>query len=319
MRCGQATAAYEANGHGAGCYSGDSGCTIGGTVAAGHDDRSGRISFASLEIETLHGDPAQTLRDSMVPGTPVTRYERDWRMGQWRQEGRYVFGRIGFQRPGGVAELWDESINDFREQVIPAGQTSPFAVNVETLRVAFQLRSGWIRPTTFTGALQALLNEASNLAIWRVRHEVVKIPWERWRAEVSRVTRLEFRLKRPNPNYTDREFVERLVEDTQAGLVALRLAAREDAPGGIDLDTDIIRQAIDHTQRGYGTLRARGEGSVTTEGGERVRPDREGTTQWESTEEGVAPVREVSVDPDTGDAGYDALKRELEGEPNQDE
>jgi hypothetical protein len=87
-------------------------------------------------------------------------------MGQVRIEGLSIVGRIGFEAAN-MVELWDEAARDFREETLRAGLTSPFAIDPAKMRVAFQLRSGAIRVRSFTGALQALMNEVS-VERWRV-------------------------------------------------------------------------------------------------------------------------------------------------------
>lgn len=270
-----------------------------------------RIAFGSVELLSPPIDDggaspitdryARALRESLVPGTSATRYNREWRMGQWREVSGAVLGRIGFEAVGGVAEVWDDAANDFREQRLPAGTTAPFAVELISNRVAFQIRPGVIERGTFTGALQALLNTTSDVTRWRVSPEVYEVPWDRFVAEVERIVRLDVRLDRPNPNYHGRENVEELIEGTAARMLRMIWEAPEDDLGGIAIDDDFIIEAIEHA-REYGDYRAIGEAVV---GGERRR------VQWRSEAEGVRPERRVSADPVTREAKFEEMRREL--------
>jgi hypothetical protein len=148
------------------------------------------------------------------------------------------------------------------------GRTSPFAINLPTARVAFQLRGSQIRPRTFTGAFQALLNEASPLYRWRVTEEIAQIPWPEWTASVQRITELRFRLLRPNPNYADRELVEKLIEEGNAEMLRMVLEADDDNLEGLDINSDFVEEAINHVQAGYGNYASYGE---VVEDGEHCR------------------------------------------------
>jgi len=269
-----------------------------------------RVQFARVVAVTLPpANLADALRDAIVPGTSASRYERLWLMGQFEEEDGYLFGRIGFQGAG-TTELWNEQKKDFEEAQFPAGTTSPFALRVGTGELAFQRRPGTIRPTSFTGALQALMNEVSDYTRWRVEQETKAVPWPDWATSVDRVTELRFHLERPNPNYKDRERVKQIIEGANARVANLVLKASDDDLQGLDLDDEIVKQAIDHATRNYGTFKAVGE-----------RPG-EPEVSWKSDEE-VVPERTIGADPATREASHGGLRNELEshssGEDHEEE
>jgi hypothetical protein len=262
-------------------------------------------------ITPLHltADPWAELKASMVPGTSYQRYGRLWRLARWHEEEGVVLGRIGFEASGGVAELWNEADSDFEEHEVMAGRTSPFAVRSKDLRIAFQLRPGVIRLHTFVGAFQALLNEgAPEFNKWSVEAELVHLEWAEWLAQVDAVSELEVRVRRPNPDYRDRELVEHLLEDVRASFADVKW--KTDDPQGLNLEDDFVRQAIDHAAR-YGHWRARAVGKIEKDGVE-IQPDERGETQWTSESQGVVPSTEVPVDPETGEARYDGLRKAVE-------
>jgi hypothetical protein len=256
------------------------------------------------------GEPLEALRASLIPGTVVERYGRPWRLGRWSEEDGVILGRIGFEDEPGVTEIWSDELKDFREQMLPAGVTSPFAIRVKDLQIAFQLRPGKIRPTTFTGAFQGLLNEASEFWRWRVERDVLEVPWEDWLRRVKRVTELSVTLYRPNPNYRDRDRVEELIEGVRARVFTGTWRARPDDPQGIDLTEEVIREAIEHAEE-HGRWAAEGEvdPEADTEG---LRVDLGGRVRWRSDETAWTPQAEVPADPMTGEARGDALRDELE-------
>jgi hypothetical protein len=259
-----------------------------------------RIQFAKVEPTTIAiADLADAIRESLVPGTATERYERIWRMGQFDEVDNYVFGRIGFEAAG-VTELWNADINDFQEARLPAGTTAPFALNLDLGELAFQRRpSKGIRPQSFVGAFQALLNDASAFTSWRVRQESRKVEWGDWVASVDRLTQLRFRLERPNPDWKGRERVEAIIEGANAALMDAVLQADDNALDGLDISDATVHQFIEHASK-YGRFQAEAE-----------RVGEADPVIWHSDEE-VVPERRIDADPETGEARPDGLRRELD-------
>ena len=260
--------------------------------------RAGRVAFARIEALTLHAvaDPLEAIAGALVPGTTIDRHNRVWHMGQVRSEGNSLVGRIGFETAN-LTELWDEEAKDFREDTLPAGTTSPFAIDPSAMRVAFQLRSGLIRVKSFTGALQGLMNAASPDDRWRVHQELEEVPFEAWAKTVERIVSLHIRIERPNPHYGDRKRVKELVEGANARMAELAWRADPEALDGLDVNDPFIREAIAHSEH-YGAYSATGE--------------RQGeATRWVSEHEAAAELRELEADPVTREVAPASLRREL--------
>lgn len=125
---------------------------------------TGTVAYGSLLLD----EPPMTgvlaaLEESLVPGTAITRYDRTWRFGQWTIvfDGRVIVGRMGFESRDAPTEVWDENAKDFRVAHPRLGQTSQFAINRTTFKIAFQLRGQTIRPQTFRGNFSALIRDAA--------------------------------------------------------------------------------------------------------------------------------------------------------------
>jgi hypothetical protein len=265
------------------------------------------VAFARIElvqVGELTYDPAEALLQSFVPGTQVVRYDREWRMGRVERDGRWVSGRIGYQMSGSAVELWDDDAGDFRRSILPTGNTSPFVVDLEELRIAFQLRAGFIKPNTFTGNFRALLEEATNAYRWRIEHDVDSISWEEWRKRVSRITEVSVKLERPNPNYHGRNRVRNLIEGAGAKIVRLVYRADPNADEGLKVDAGLLAEALDHAEE-HGSFEAKGE--LDKQGF--VEP-----TQWREDVEGSPKKKSVQIDPATGEAPADQLRETLEEE-----
>jgi hypothetical protein len=233
----------------------------------------------------------------MIPGTSDERYGRIWLMGQHTQldNGR-IYGRIGFQQAGTPSEIWNPDTKDFEAQRLVLGQTSPFLVDPDSLRVAFQLRPGVIDPTTFTGNFQALLNRASQVYRWRVQTLVRGIPWEQWVEQVDRVIELRITVTRPNPHYGDGRFVHDLIEDVKAKSVVIDAKADKEG-AGIDIDAIWVKEALDHSET-YGDWTAKAE-----EHGRKV--------EWKKRVQGQPEVVSGPTSPETGEVQPEALGEAL--------
>lgn len=243
--------------------------------------------FLTLEEPPLAG-VAAALEESLEPGTAITRYDRTWRFGQWTLmlDGQVIVGRMGFESRDAPTEVWNERVKDFRVQHPRLGQTSQFAINRTSLRVAFQLRGQTIRPQTFRGNFLALLREAAGHR-WKFDLEGVGQPsWEDWLGGVSRLTKLRVVMRPPNPRFNDEE-IESLFEEAKSSAVELALTGGED---GLDIQSsDFVIHAIEHARQ-YGTYEATG---VVEEEGEEVKDT------WKLSREGEVATAPVPQNPAT--------------------
>lgn len=217
------------------------------------------------------------------------------------------------------AVFYDETEAEFRLSDAPGGVVVPFVFDIQRALVGFQLRSGLVRPTTFTGALAGLLSTASSHE-WDVRPLVQELEYDEWRRSIQRLTQARFRLVRPNPNYADRGEVRHLIEDLET--------TGESRPriGGWPEDTDgdgsisdagderipaLIKTAGDHAVSGYvrygdleGPQPSNPAEAVAISGEERVIPvyaaDGITVVDWYTISSGG---REPSPSPDTSGAG----------------
>jgi hypothetical protein len=245
--------------------------------------RTFRVGFATCRVEGIfQADPSvfsAALQESWQGGVRATRYGRTWHLSrpQADQANRVWAGRIGFVREDDVSTvIWDDDAQDFVLHGVPGGVIVPFAIALDTSVAAYQLRSGVVRPTTFTGALQSLLNEASRTYGWEVRPLVAHATFEQWQAQVAQITEFNFRLERPNPHYHDNDRVEDLIEALRLQVASLRGRAREGE--AVNIESDTFRQFLDHVRRDHGRGVVRGE-----------LQDRE-ETEWRSSDGGVVPA-----------------------------
>jgi hypothetical protein len=222
-------------------------------------------------------------------------------MGQWRRDGAVIAGRIGYERPGEVAELWDAARRDFVERRLVEGLTSPFVLDPRTGIIVFQLRASRIKPQSFAGAFRSLLNEVAPREEWRVEYIVQGEPWHAWEDRAKRIVRLEVRVERPNPHFGGRRDIESFVEDHRARAVKIILDAYKDDPQGLTLD-EFLRQAVDQALY-QGSVKAVAEFDTAHGIEQRV---------WRSDVEGSPEETTVPLDPETGDASAEAMREELE-------
>jgi hypothetical protein len=265
------------------------------------------FGWLDLQVPPLTGVRG-ALEESLIPGTTVTRYNRTWHLGQ-RTYGdvsqRIILGRMGFESTDALNTVWDEERKDFVPSHPRLGQTSQFAIDVETLKVIFQLRGQTIRPWTFTTNFVALLREASGGYGWTFQLEgVSQPPWEEWITRVTRLTQLDVKMEFPNPRFNDQR-IDELFTETKAAAVELVLKGE-----GIEIDSyDFIGHAIEHASN-YGTYKAVG---ILDEAGEQHKDT------WKLSLEGDARKAEVPQDPQTRDISPQALIAALESHSSEEE
>ena len=223
-------------------------------------------------------------------------------------------GRIGFEAPGHVEELWDEKSKDFKASATRTGATSRFVLDLRSFRVAFQLRSGRIEPKTFSGNLQALLNEVGGKTYhWQVERIIAGVRWETWLQTIERLDQLSIVVKRPNPTYKGKR-VRELVEAARAESVRLVFKALDSSPDGVEIGADFVKELLDHVEAGYGEHSA--IGTVRDEEGERKK------ATWRSDVEGMPLQTTVQVDDPEAELPASKLKEELRdahvSEPEQE-
>lgn len=126
----------------------------------------GRVEAPPIEAPTTLG---RRLGAALVPATRVTRYRREWLLGQVSRQERTILGRVGYNTDENV-DGWDEEAQDFHRTAVTLGQASPFALNLATGVVAFQVRAT-ISATAFAGALALLLSAGEGVPGWHVSVE----------------------------------------------------------------------------------------------------------------------------------------------------
>lgn len=260
-----------------------------------------RAQIVPPDQPTLFSESAQDiLVQILTPGASTVRYGRRWRLGEttFDTEDHIIYSRIGFEGDHQTF-LWHEERRDFLPAPVPSGQVSPFAVNLYNLGVVYQTREPDIRISSFTGALQGILRDSSHDQ-WRVYTFIPKVSFQDWLPTVERVIRLRFHIKRPNPNWEGRPDLENLM----GRLGDLDTADFEfESADGIVTDDELVRELIDHVERGYGTGKAVGTRERNGETVESVL----------DTEHGETEERTLPADPTTGDVGRETLREELMG------
>jgi hypothetical protein len=258
--------------------------------------RQATVGFASVGFAPgafAAADFSSAIEEDLRPGKYVLRYDRLWRLARHVTDDGWIFGRLGFEYPDTPAVgLWDEDAKDYLR--VQPGQLVRYAIDIEARRVAFELKSQTVRPGTFQGNFQALLNKESPYR-WRVMLEgVSQPPWEEWRATIARLTSITIRMKRPNPRYPG-DLVEHMFED--AKLAAATIGARGD---DVDLeDSQLLRESFELAQN-YGSINAKGV----------VAPDGS-KEEWRSSEEGAVEKAKVARDPESQDIPPDEFRRIL--------
>ncbi|MFI6026387.1 hypothetical protein [Amycolatopsis magusensis] len=255
---------------------------------------TGKVARFQLEAPLqwrLDATPAQWVASHIVPGATVERYRRTWIIGQTEQHSDVLYGRIGYERDASVFEIYDQEQKDFVGVSIRTGTVTPFAINLDTLVLAFQTKPPEIVMGSVANAVASLLTEGD--ARWRAESLLARrMTLSQWREGIDRVTRIRFYIRQPNPHYQDAPDLEALIEQAQAEVGRLELQA----DGGLDLESPFVEQTLRHVdEHGYGDARLTGK---TADGAESVY-----STEIHTVEE----VTEAPAHPETGEVGQASL------------
>lgn len=268
------------------------------------ESRSARLAYAVIEARGLWEPGTPSLLEALAPGTKVSQGEdKEWLMARTRLVGGIIFGRIGFERVGDEPD-WDPETLDFGTRRVEHLQVSPYAIDPETLQLAYQVRAPQISAAAFIKALQALMNEASPLPRWRVSRIERDESYAEWRGRAKRVSKVRVKVRRPNPHY-DFKPVEDLVEDLNAKVATLSAAADPDDPQGIDTDDEFLNQMISHATERNGEFSA-----VGTDAKDRPISYSSKSKTAEKT---------VAADPVTGEVPADVLRNEVQADTDYEE
>lgn len=262
--------------------------------------RVGRVAFATVRGSVARprgaGRAALTqpalaaaFLDALHTGTQVQLAGQRWRVDTAKHEDRWVSGRLAGE---------DLAETD------PRTVWSPFVADLLDGRLAFQLRDARTHPRTSAATFQALLGRADPVHRWEVSVDLSRVAWEDWRSSVDRLEELRLLLHRPNPDYGDRHQVQALIEGANAELLRMVLQADADSLDGIDVDAELVAQAIEHVQAGYGDFVAIGDRRDL--GGAQV-------TSWQHRHGGTPLEERVPLGADSPEVEHEVLRRELEG------
>lgn len=264
-----------------------------------------QVSLAGIEVRGVFDLTHEVLDESWLSGATARRYGREWRLSRPDHENGQWIGRIGFVKPGEVTTLeWDDEAEDFIEGDASGGVVVPFVIDVSEQVVAYQLRGNLVRPNTFTGALEALLNQNPTY-VWSVYPLVVPRSFESWKSEIDRVTAFRFKLIPPNPNWIGRELVQGIVEGLETQLLTLSGRGQD-----IDTGSDLFRQALDHVLQEFGQATVQGRDKLGFDSTWRTVKDTGGvvtpTTRIEAESE------EVEVPTDSLSEALSDMKHRME-------
>ena len=218
-------------------------------------ERRYHVGFARAYLQGMQFTSSlyDELRSTWPAGARATRYNRTWHLTKILHEDKdFAFARIGFVAEGELSTLqFDEERQEFVYGAAPSGTVVPFTIRKSDLAIAFQLRAGVVRETTFTGALQDLLRGGSQTSTWLIETFARIADLESWLKDVDRnVQQFDATLERPNPHYFHNQAIEDLVENGH--LSAVRFSARARDGESINLEYPLFQQALDHVIHEYG-------------------------------------------------------------------
>lgn len=217
-----------------------------------------RVAHARIDLKGFWGAGGDdqyraALEQSWVAGEEVSRYGRNWRISRHvEMDQGFWSGHIGYVEGDAFSTLaWNEQTKEFDRGEASGGVVIPFVVNLPQRMVSFQYATRDVKLHTVTGNLQALLNQQSTYD-WEVAPLSLKRTFEDWHSSVTSIATLTVLLRRPNPNWEDREKIADLLDELQAESV--RMTARASEGVSINADSSWFTQMMDHVRRGYGQV-----------------------------------------------------------------
>lgn len=270
---------------------------VGRVARAGIAEPTGPALFGPPDgSPTLTIRPADRLRSALHAGYPLERYRRLWRFGQTHELDGCVRGHLGYEREKN-ATLWDRNKQDFAKAPVPNGAAAPFMIRLSDLTVVFQPKPE-LRLDSFIGALQAMIRTQTRETGWRVAPLTGEVSFDEWRSQVDLVTRVRFRMTRPGSKLAQNRLIALLTEPG-SDLATVELRATE----GLETSAALVLELANLAERGYGEFAAKG---VTGEASGTLR-------EWTSTLRGESIMTEVEVEPESGEAPWNALDEQLAG------
>lgn len=240
--------------------------------------------------------PRDQILGAIKPGNRATKYNREWIVGQTEIVDDVLSGRIGFQGEEGLAEIWDDELQDFVPTAVPSGLTAPFAIDLRDFALAVQPRGSQIKVNSIRVALETLLRDSGFR--WTIEGYQTPISFGAWKDSVDRVVSVKLTIRTPNPHYHDAKSVQDIME--QLGSDVTQLEARSET--GIDMDAPIVVESQAHVERGYGESEYKG---LRAEGSE-VRE-----TIYTSGVGAEEQSQEADVDPESGEVPTHKLREIL--------
>lgn len=250
------------------------------------------------------------LARAIVPGLPIDRYGRTWRiemsrahLESLRKNARSVThlrGRLGFDKTTGAAPSWNDKQNAFVEVRQHDGDVVPFSIRLSDLSIAFQ-RTSKIKRQSFIGSFQRLLREGDGDEGWTVEDLLTKLSYEDFRARAATIEQVTIVVRPTNPGWSGQELFEPYIEALHGEEARITVKGID-----LDLDSEPIEQALVHAvDHDYGELmiKAKNEDGIPI--------------QFDS-EDPVPVVDQSANRPTGGEVSYDDLEAAIENATNLD-
>lgn len=224
------------------------------------------VLFAQIELPTkppsfFERSIWDRIRQILSPELKVERYGRTWRFSKpdvWHN--RFVVAKLGFSKPDRQEQIrFDEDLKDYVEEVADEEDVNfcHFAIDLERLLMAFELRKPDIRRRSFTGNFEALTAEGGEKLELQVLED--EISFRHWLERVESLSHFEAKLRRPNPSWRPRtETIRKLIESTNADEVDLTAKVDDPEEKTLHAEDSIIEESVEHQGAGYGEISAKG-------------------------------------------------------------
>ncbi|MFC2032722.1 hypothetical protein ACFLUS_05145 [Chloroflexota bacterium] len=217
----------------------------------------------------------------------VERYGRPWRFSQPKISNDYLSGKLGYIASGiATKPFYDEELHDFVQQTIdtPLTNFALWTLDLSKQILAFEIQPPDIKYQSFRGAFKEFLMKRPELG-FVVEDFLETSTFLAWAKEVKRVTFFKATLRLPNPNWSKVPIsIQDIIKKTEADKGKIELNKSKDSTDSLNIEAEIIGDAIKYGEYGYSDIYARGEKGERTFDSRRDSPSNQTDVDKDITE-----------------------------------
>jgi hypothetical protein len=270
-----------------------------------NDDPIAGLAYARIlppgQLDVFHG-PAEALENILVAGECYPARTRTWRFGGVRPGAEVIAARLGYQSSEST-KVWNEAEKDFRREAVRNGQAVSFVLRLADFTIVYERPRGKLSDHQFVRGFQHVLRSADRPQLWTVALLDTKATFEDWAQQIDVVQRFSYRAEVASiPSGPQSPILDTLLRPH-----AERVTIDWRASTGVDVN--------DHVLQELARVASAGIGQASAVGRKNGLGDADQERAWTSATSAERIVREVAVDPTTGEVAKSSFLAALADVP----